>query len=70
MSDEEIEAEKAKEKGENSKDSWFYRIIDGTYTTAFEVFDGASLADCFAVRAGFFKYYSSVYVCRQKLSAG
>ena len=32
-SDEEQEARKAKEKGESSKDSWFYRIIDGTYTT-------------------------------------
>ena len=32
-SDEEHQARKAKEKGENSKDSWFYRIIDGTYTT-------------------------------------
>ncbi len=32
-SDEEHEVRKVKEKGENSKDSWFYRIIDGTYAT-------------------------------------
>ncbi|MEO6588687.1 MAG: efflux RND transporter permease subunit, partial [Pyrinomonadaceae bacterium] len=32
-SDEEHEARKSKGKGESSKDSWFYRIIDGTYTT-------------------------------------
>ncbi|CAN5179058.1 N/A [soil metagenome] len=36
MTDEEIaesKGQRRKDEGQNSKDSWFYRIIDGTYTT-------------------------------------
>ncbi|MEP7039767.1 MAG: efflux RND transporter permease subunit, partial [Acidobacteriota bacterium] len=33
MTDEELAKDKGQKTKDNSKDSWFYRIIDGTYTT-------------------------------------